>query len=599
MRKKVVSLILAVAMLAVTVCTAFAADVNVDVSGTNIAQLVQFFSDNTPNTLQKRLEILEYIRMYMGGTDRDMETLINAVASKDFSKLDSDSSDLQNIFNKLMEDDVYPAALFGLEMLRAIPASTRKTVINGFGVKKDDQRVSYTIQDTDKEAEISAALLALYNDDNVYPAKLRDAMEEHVAFDVTVAPYVVLNLFTAWKDTIQFTDDAAGTGFAAYQVNSSYGKRLMNYMDGYTLGGRSISDVMDIADALADVLNSSYTAQEIEYMKTVLDDSGLDIYVPATSIINVEEITVNGKSIDLSTDDNQPTKVEVKVSDFTVIGYADSNRVTVEYASVVSGQSPSSWKWYSDMDSENIKLGEKKRVAVRFTSEDGETSEIYYIQISRPDTSSSSSNNSNKSSSGITTDTSEPVVTPPPEQDALFADTENHWSKNYVTAMVNRGIFVGYEDGTFKPDRGVTRQEMAVVLVRLLNLESELGTVTTTNYTDHDAIAVWARDAVALLGEKGIYLGYDDGEFKPERVLTREEIVALAMRMYGYTDADPTAPYSDAEKIGDWARKYVGQATNLGIIDGRDDGLFAPAANVTRAEAAKILYNYMNVKGIF
>ena len=165
--------------------------------------------------------------------------------------------------------------------------------------------------------------------------------------------------------------------------------------------------------------------------------------------------------------------------------------------------------------------------------------------------------------------------------------------------MVNRGLFKGYEDGTFQPEWGVTRQEMAVVLVRLLNLEGELGSVTTTEYTDDQGIAAWAHDSVALLSAKGIYLGYDDGEFKPERVLSREEIVALAMRLYGYSSADTTADYSDVERIGEWARKAVGQATNLGIISGRGDGLFAPAASVTRAEAAKILYNYMNVKGIY
>lgn len=598
MRKKIISLVLALAMLAASVCTAFAA--TVDVSGSDVKKLVSFFSDNTPATMERRLEILEYIRMYMGGTDRDMETLINALKNKDFDSLSSGSTDLKSIFDKVTGDDeIYSSALFVLEMIRAIPAESRETAIDGFGVKKDDARVSYTIQDTDRADEINTALLALYNDDEVYPAKLRNALEEHVAFDSAVAPYVVLNLFTAWKDTIQLTDDTDGTGFAAYQVDSAYAKRLMDYMDDYTLNGKKIGNAMDIAEMLADVINSSYSKEQIANMKKVLDDSGLNIYVSTDSMFEMGSILVNGKSVDLSLEQNKPTKVKVSTSSFTVEGTTKTAGAKIEYAYVDSGNASSEWRWFDDMEDENIRVGDNKKVAVRITSKDGTNSEIYFVTISRPSSDSSSSSSGNRRPSSDVVTEPDNTIPAPPVSDVLFADTANHWAKDYINAMVNRGLFKGYEDGTFQPEWGVTRQEMAVVLVRLLNLEGELGSVTTTEYTDDQGIAAWAHDSVALLSAKGIYLGYDDGEFKPERVLSREEIVALAMRLYGYSSADTTADYSDVERIGEWARKAVGQATNLGIISGRGDGLFAPAANVTRAEAAKILYNYMNVKGIY
>lgn len=593
MKKKVVSLILALAMLATSVCSVFAAEEGVDVSGADLKELVSFFAENTPTTQAKRLEILGYIQMYMGQTDRDMETLVNAVREKNYESLTGKSEDLKAIFDKVIESESYSTALFALEMIRAIPASTRKEVINGFGVKEEDKRASYEIVDISNEEAIDEALLRLYNDDNVYPSTLRTAMEEHVALDVSVAPYVVLNLFTAWKDTIQLTDDEANTGFAAYKVDEDYAERLLdNLGDYYTLGGKKIKDATQVAEFLAEVLNASYDANVIADMKTVLDDSGLDIYSPN---VDAESITVNNKKIELSTTQSKAAKITINKSSFTVEGIAVDEDAEVAYAYVVSDKDPADWDWESSMKNESIKAGKKEKVAVRITNKG--TEQIYYVTISRSDSDSGSNRNgSNGSSSIIITDDTIPA---PPVTDAQFADTVNHWGRDYINAVVKKGLFIGYDDGNFYPDWGVTRQEMAVVLVRLLGIENELGSVTQTSYTDDSEIAAWAYDSVALLAAKGIYLGYDDGEFKPERVLTREEIVALAMRMYGYTTVDTTAPYSDVEQIGEWARKAVGQATSLGIISGRDDGLFAPGANVTRAEAAKILYNYMYIKGIY
>ena len=181
----------------------------------------------------------------------------------------------------------------------------------------------------------------------------------------------------------------------------------------------------------------------------------------------------------------------------------------------------------------------------------------------------------------------------PPATTVVFPDTAGHWAKDYVGNIAEKGLFIGHADGNFYPNLGVTRQEMAVVLVRLLGLESELGSAPAAGYSDDAAIAAWAYDSVALLSQKGIYLGYDDGEFKPFRVLSREEMISLMMRLYGDTTIDMTIRYSDAEQVAEWARKAVGQGTNLDIINGHETGLFRPKDEVTRAEACKILYNYI------
>ncbi len=119
MKRKVVSLILAMVMLLSSMGTVFAASTDVTISGTNLKDMIAFLADNTPNTLARRQEILDYIRMYMatpaagGNPDRNMDTLISAVKNKDFSSLGVNSSELQNIFNNLNQpgkEHIYAAS---------------------------------------------------------------------------------------------------------------------------------------------------------------------------------------------------------------------------------------------------------------------------------------------------------------------------------------------------------------------------------------------------------------------------------------------------------------------------------------------------------
>lgn len=831
MKKKVLSLILALAMLATSVCTVFAAgEVDVNVTGTSLTTMVEFFADNTPASKETRQELFGYIQMYMGQTDRDMETLISAVKNKSFVGL-ADNAELKKVFDALMDNEtIRPAALLTLEMIRAIPEAKRKEVIDGFGVKQNGARTKYVWEDnTADTAARDAALVALYNNDTVYPAKLRDALEEHEAFAKADAPYIVLNLFAAWKDSFQFTDD--GDDFKTYKVNDAYAKRLLENMgDYYMLDGATITSAKQIADAVATAING-YTAEVKANMKTVLDDSGLDLYVPVGDInAALTEAKVNGNSVELSTDPAAPANATVEADKFTLAATAEAAGAKVEYAVLGEGETvDDATDWKAALADEALARGESKTVAIRVTSKNGEETAVYYVEVSRPAVESdvkldgiqkhgeaelpieptafdpqvtsydaiiddlsnkyaiagnasndeatvsyvlgkvgddpakltgyvaeipevtfeaasdapvlyvirvqkadaegtvktayysfnlypnagtvleattegftlkggfqpdklnygtdmlTSSNGSYSiklsgmaggatvtygtttpgasestyedvavkaysESTGITgrlgygerekvvvkvangesvtyytftlereEEEPEPTKRPntssskkkdknknsgllipsvntipaPPAATVVFPDTTEHWAKDYVGSIAARGLFIGHADGNFYPNLGVTRQEMAVVLVRLLGLEGELGSAPAAGYSDDAGIAAWAYDSVALLSQKGIYLGYDDGEFKPFRVLTREEMISLMMRLFGDTSIDMTIRYSDAEQVAEWARKAVGQGTNLDIINGHETGLFRPKDEVTRAEACKILYNYI------
>lgn len=197
----------------------------------------------------------------------------------------------------------------------------------------------------------------------------------------------------------------------------------------------------------------------------------------------------------------------------------------------------------------------------------------------------------------------QPVTTPvgepaPAEAAYIYNDTEEHWAKDYIADLSKRGIFNGYEDGSFKPDMGITREEIAVAMTRALGLESKARYAPRYNFSDSSFISLWAADAVNMMVKEGVFTGYDDNEYKPKRVITREELVAVVMRIFDDNLLKAQLTYADHHEIGDWSRAYVKKATELTIVGGYPDGTFRPANPITRAEAAKILYTFMHYAGL-
>ncbi len=224
----------------------------------------------------------------------------------------------------------------------------------------------------------------------------------------------------------------------------------------------------------------------------------------------------------------------------------------------------------------------------------------------RPSSGSSSSGKKNNSSSSSKSDpirvqivtyaTPEPPAEAAPEN--LYDDTIDHWGKDYVGALTASGVLTGYGDGTFMPNMGVTREEIAVILTRALGLETAASVAATTNFTDRSYISEWAIDAVNVMVRRGVFEGYDDGSFKPQQVISREEMVAVIIRTFSNEIGRSALTYTDADTVSEWAREYLEKATGLSLVEGYPDGSFRPRQTITRAEAAKVMYNYMHYAGL-
>lgn len=178
------------------------------------------------------------------------------------------------------------------------------------------------------------------------------------------------------------------------------------------------------------------------------------------------------------------------------------------------------------------------------------------------------------------------------EQDAMFRDTAGHWAEHLIAEAVSEGLVEGYPDGTFKPNQPVTRAEFLVLLVRTLQLDGEGAELA---FTDLHEIGNWAAGSIRLAVEASIVEGYSDGSFQPNRSITRAEAAVMIARALELTaEDDQETQFADDDSIPHWAKGAIETLRKLGIVNGRSDNRFDPFASTTRAEAVVMLQRMLD-----
>ena len=110
-----------------------------------------------------------------------------------------------------------------------------------------------------------------------------------------------------------------------------------------------------------------------------------------------------------------------------------------------------------------------------------------------------------------------------------FSDVPaDEWYGLAVDTLASHGILSGYTDGSFKPDRPITRSELAAVVSRF----DSLAETSDNPFNDLDADS-WAYAYILSAAKKGWFVGYSDGRFRPDADITRAEFVAVANRVLG------------------------------------------------------------------
>ncbi|MNW29157.1 Endo-1,4-beta-xylanase A precursor [compost metagenome] len=172
----------------------------------------------------------------------------------------------------------------------------------------------------------------------------------------------------------------------------------------------------------------------------------------------------------------------------------------------------------------------------------------------------------------------------------VFADIHGHWAQDDIELMANKQIVQG-EVNYFRPDISMTRGELATLLVRSLGL---IESGATSSFTDISTQARYAK-AVSTAQGLGLIEGYDDGTFRPDASVTREQLAVILSRTLRLTGKMPQTRseglelFSDKKQIAAWAVEPIAQLLDSDIIRGTTAAEFSPKAPATRAHSIVML----------
>src|SRR5665647_1199514 len=177
------------------------------------------------------------------------------------------------------------------------------------------------------------------------------------------------------------------------------------------------------------------------------------------------------------------------------------------------------------------------------------------------------------------------TTTPSIYASSKSTDINGHWAQSQIENLTAQNIISGYPDGTFKPDKTITRAEFATVLVKAFKLETKNGKVF------NDTANHWAKDYIATANAFGIANGYSNNIFGPNDGISREQMAVMIVKAAGLETLATGKVFSDDSKISAWAKNAVNIASGNNLISGYPDNTFKPQGSATRAEAAIVINN--------
>ncbi len=171
------------------------------------------------------------------------------------------------------------------------------------------------------------------------------------------------------------------------------------------------------------------------------------------------------------------------------------------------------------------------------------------------------------------------------------------WAQEEIEVLAARHIIGGMSETQFSPNNNINRAQFAVLISRMLNLPLESTTGSFKDVSNN----VWYAKEVEALNKANIIKGSGEGVFEPNRPITRQEMATIMVRVLEFKgqtlNKGNNGNFADAENISPFAKEAVAIAVNHGIIKGRPNNQFAPKDLATRAEAAVMLYRLLNDLG--
>lgn len=226
-------------------------------------------------------------------------------------------------------------------------------------------------------------------------------------------------------------------------------------------------------------------------------------------------------------------------------------------------------------------------ITILVTAADRTTTKTYTINVTRAGASSS-----NPGTGTETVNEQAPLMTD------LFPFTdvrESDWFYGDVYYCWENKLINGTSVTTFSPDTPITRDAVVTILYRE---EGSPDTSSLDNPFSDVAEGMWYANAIKWASANGIVLGYPDGTYQPNRAISRQEMATILSRYNTYTgftlpEARAFAGFNDDAAIADFAKDNVKALYMAGIINGLPDNLFGPTGTATRAQFAAMVHRLL------
>lgn len=169
-----------------------------------------------------------------------------------------------------------------------------------------------------------------------------------------------------------------------------------------------------------------------------------------------------------------------------------------------------------------------------------------------------------------------------------FSDLdEAYWAYESVQKLVEAGIIEGYTDGTFKPNGDITRAELVKIANLVFAYTQKQDNTPFTDIKSDD----WFYNDVLVAQNAGYIVGYTDGTFKPNGLITRQELCKILDSINSFVEL----PYDNtiADEVSMWAIEYVNKVVSNRIMTLDENNNFRATEKATRAEACDALAKFL------
>ncbi len=179
---------------------------------------------------------------------------------------------------------------------------------------------------------------------------------------------------------------------------------------------------------------------------------------------------------------------------------------------------------------------------------------------------------------------------------AAFSDISGHKNQSAIEALAEKGIINGMGNGTFAPNKTMTRAEFCAIVVRGIGLKLE----KTSAFSDV-ADTKWYAEYIGAAYRAGIVNGVGSGKFNPEGTITRQETAAMIARSAKTLGLEPSvsdpdavlSAFPDASEVSDYARMPLAFCWKSGLLE--KGAALSPKTPILRCEISQILYNLLTL----